>query len=362
MYEFCRNESMNNQQLLDLYTDFLIVCPKQATATGLSEMLTEEVSHDRVTRLLSSGLVNARHLWETVKPMCHEISSDDAVLVIDDSIEAKPYSEVNGLIGWHYDHTFGRSVKGVNFITALYYSSEMSLPVSIEFIIKDQKVYDEAGKMKYKSATTKNEYYRSMVKQSCYNLSFRYVLNDSWFSSAENMRWVHQECGVDFIMAIKENRKVALSKQDKEQGHYTSIKSLKLEGCAVSVYVEQLDFPLLVTKQVFKNGDGSTGTLYLASSDQNLSSDQITTIYQRRWKVEQYHKSIKSNTAFSKSPTHTITTQTSHFIASLIAYIKLERLQIRRSENHFALKNKIWLKATQQAWLSLKQLSTSHAA
>src|SRR5438094_217503 len=149
---------MNNQQIADLYTDFLIVCPKQATATGLSEMLTGEVNHDQVTRLLSSGSISARQLWETVKPMCHEIMNDEAVLVVDDSIEEKRYSEVNGLIGWHYDHTFGRSVKGVNFITALYNSSGMSLPVSVEFIIKNQKVYDAAGKMKYKSAITKNEY------------------------------------------------------------------------------------------------------------------------------------------------------------------------------------------------------------
>ncbi len=353
---------MINEHLLDLYTDYLIVCPKQTTATGLSALLNEQITHDQVTRMLSGGGIDSKQLWKQVKPMCQEMSSDDAVLIFDDSIQEKPYTDVNGLVSWHFDHTKGRSVKGINFMSALYHSKEMSLPMGVEFIVKDRVASDGQGNKKYKSAKTKNEYYRDMVLQASGNLYFRYVLNDSWYSSSQNMNWVKQHCRVDFIMAIKENRKVALSKQDKQQGHYTSIKSLKLEGCAVSVYVEQLDFPLLVTKQVFKNGDGSTGALYLACSDQNLTFDQITTIYKKRWKVEQYHKSLKSNTAFGKSPTHTINTQISHFTASLIAFVKLERLQVRCNLNHFALKNKIWIPAAQQAWISLKQLSTPHAA
>ena len=123
-------------------------------------------------------------------------------------------------------------------------------------------------------------------------------------------------------MAIKENRKVALSKEDKLAGKYISIKEAVSEECARSVYIEQLDFPILITKQVFKNGDGSTGTLYLASNDMNLTYEQITTIYKKRWKVEEYHKSIKSNTAFPKSPTKTMIAQQSHFIASIMAYVK----------------------------------------
>jgi len=62
----------------------------------------------------------------------------------------------------------------------------------------------------------------------------------------------------------------------------------------MSVYIKQLDFPILISKQVFKNGDGSTGVLYLVSSDLSLTYAQITTIYKKRWKVEEYHKSLKN--------------------------------------------------------------------
>jgi len=342
--------------LIDLYTDFLIACPGQITSTLLSEVLDNQVGHDKFTRLLSSGKINSRYLWHEVKPMCQEIECDDAVLILDDSVEAKPYTKCNNLIRYHYDHTVGKSVKGVNFITAIYNSWEMSLPVGVDFVIKDQSYIDKDGKTKYKSKVSKNEMYRELIARAGSQLRFRYVLNDSWFASAENMAFINEKMDRYFIMAIKENRKVALSKEDKLAGKYISIKEASMEECVRSVYIEQLDFPILITKQVFKNGDGSTGTLYLSGNDLSLTYQQMTTIYQRRWKVEEYHKSIKSNTAFPKSPTSTVLSQRSHFIASILSNVKLERLKIRHSKNHFALKALLLKNATVSAWNKLNSL------
>ncbi len=41
------------EKLLDLYTDYLQVTFRMATATGLSEMVDGAVSHDKITRLLN---------------------------------------------------------------------------------------------------------------------------------------------------------------------------------------------------------------------------------------------------------------------------------------------------------------------
>ena len=49
--------------LIDLYTDYLISRFDQATATGLSKVFDGEISHDKITRFLSSkqftGFVSA---------------------------------------------------------------------------------------------------------------------------------------------------------------------------------------------------------------------------------------------------------------------------------------------------------------
>ncbi len=349
---------MNIDNLTDLYTDYLIACPTQTTSTGFSRTLDNEISHDKITRLLAGGEINSKKLWRYVKPMCHEIQSEDGVLVIDDSVEEKKYTDQNELINWHFDHSQGRCVKGVNFVSALYHSNNMSLPVCVEFIKKTKPYINKKGKLAFKSERSKNEIFRDMVSIASRNLYFKYVLSDIWFSSAKNMIFVKTECDRDFIMAIKENRKVALSEEDKKKGKYVSIKSLKLEGRTLSVYFEKLDFPVLICKQVFINKDGSTGALYLVSSDLSLTYEQMTTIYHKRWKVEDYHKSIKSNTSFAKSPTKKDVTQESHFIASIMAFVKLETINVRSGKNHFALKAKLNLAATKAAMNEWAKLST----
>ena len=145
---------------------------------------------------------------------------------------------------------------------------------------------------------------------------------------------------------------------DKQQDKYIGIGSLKLEQHPLEIWFEELEFPLLLLKQVFKNEDDTVGALYLACSDLNLSYGQITAIYKKRWSVERYHKSVKSNASFAKSPTKTITTQLNHFMLSILAYVKLEWLQIRNNLNHFAMKAKIYMAALKAAKNELLSLST----
>ena len=96
----------------------------------------------------------------------------------------------------------------------------------------------------------------------------------------------------------------------------------------MTIYLESVDVPLHLVKQVFINADNSIGILYLITSDLDLPYEGLTTGYGKRWPVEPYHKSLKQNAALSKSPTKTVTTQSSHIFAALCAYIKLEMLKI----------------------------------
>jgi hypothetical protein len=50
----------------------------------------------------------------------------------------------------------------------------------------------------------------------------RYVLSDKWFSSVENMRFIHH-LGFHFVFPMKSNRLVALSESDKKAGKYQPI-------------------------------------------------------------------------------------------------------------------------------------------
>jgi len=347
------------QDIADLYSDYLLSSFGQTTATGLSKLMNGSVSHDQVTRMLSGKKQTSKEWWLFVKSYVRQIQREEGVLIVDDSIEEKPYTDENDIVCWHYDHAKGRTVKGINFVTALYHAQDVSLPVGFEIVSKTEWYEDKkTGKRKRKSKETKNERYRRLVKQAVQNeIPFQYVLNDIWFASAENMRFVKLDLHKDFIMGLKENRKVALSEKAKARGQYQRISELALpEDTPVTIFLEGVPFPLHVIRQVFKNEDGSTGVRYLVTSDLSLTADQIATIYQKRWNVEEYHRSLKQNASLAKSPTRTETTQTNHFVAALRAYVKLEWLKVQTKRNHYQLKSQLYLSALQQAFKELRKL------
>jgi hypothetical protein len=350
---------MDDKELLDIYTDYLISSFGLTTGTGLSRLLEGAISHDRIQRFLASPTKSGKDLWHIVKRYVRQIQADDGVLIVDDSISEKPYTDENAIICWHYDHTSGQTIKGINFVTALYYANGVSLPVNYHLVEKTEVYTDKkTGKEKRRSSVSKNEVYRQLLRQAVQNqIPFRYVLNDVWFAAADNMLFIKHELERNFIMPLKTNRKVALSLEDKKQGRYVRVDTLEIEpGTVMTIYLEGVDFPLHLVKQVFTNGDGSTGILYLVTSDLDLTYDQITTIYGKRWNVEPYHKSLKQNASLSKSPTKTVTTQSNHFFAALCAYVKLEMLKVTTHTNHFALKSQLYLRALRSAFGSLNDL------
>jgi hypothetical protein len=343
-------------KLLDIYSDYLLSSFSLTTATGLSALVNGSISHDQVSRFLAGEKRTSADWWRVVKSYVRQIESDEGVLIVDDSIAEKPYTDENDIICRHYDHTSGGSVKGINFMTALYHSQGLSLPVGFTLIAKTEWYLDaKTGKQKRRSPVSKNEYYRLMLQQAVENqIRFRYVLNDVWFSAADNMMLVKRGLQRDFVMPVKSNRKLALTLADKQQGRYRRVDTLVLEEKAVhEVYLESVDFPLLLVKQVFTNEDGSTGLLYLVTSDLTLTYDGITTTYRKRWHVEPYHKSLKQNAALEKSPTQTVTAQTNHFFAALCAFLKLEWLKSATKLNHFAIKTKLYLSAVKTAYTAL---------
>ena len=350
---------MTDKELLDIYSDYLISAFGLTTATGLSALLEGQISHDRIQRFLASEQRTSNDLWLIVKPHIRAIQQADGVLIVDDSIAEKPYTDENDIICWHYDHTTGGMTKGINFLTVLYHAGETSLPVGFTVLAKTEHYVDKKdGKEKRRSPLGKNDYYRTMLQQAVTNhIPFRYVLNDVWFASAENMVFVRQTLHKDFVMPLKTNRKVAVSATDKQQGRYVSVATLNLEPQATrEIYLEGVDFPLLLIKQVFANEDGSSGLLYLVTSDRTLTYDAITILYRKRWNVEPYHKSLKQNASLERSPTHTVTTQTNHFFAALCGYIKLELLKGETKLTHFALKAKLYARALQMAFEALREL------
>ena len=140
------------------------------------------------------------------------------------------------------------------------------------------------------------------------------------------------------IMGLKTNRKIALSREDKQLVAITDWKTCQKThdgGAALS--------PLSAPSEL-----GSIRcALSAVTSDASLTV--VLTIYQKRWKVEEY-----------QNRTHPFDPHTNHPDQSLcgcsLDLYQAEMLKMRTKKNHYALKTQLYLSALQQAFESLCQL------
>jgi hypothetical protein len=97
------------KDLLDIYSDFLIAQSQYATATSLSNLLEGSISHDRFTRFLNKNAFSSKDLWQYVKPKVRQQELDqEGVLIIDDTIEEKPYTDENTIVNWYFSYAKGQ--------------------------------------------------------------------------------------------------------------------------------------------------------------------------------------------------------------------------------------------------------------
>ena len=270
--------------LAEIYSDYLIASFGLTTATGLSNLLDGDISHDKITRFLSGKVKTSKDLWEFVKPLIREIETGAACLIIDDSLEEKPYTDENDIICWHYDHSKQMNVKGINFLSLLYQTTGIALPIGFNLVTKTEKYLDpKDGKEKRRSLISKNELARSQIGYAIKNkVKFRFVLFDVWFSSVENMKFILAH-GKHFICPLKSNRKVAVSRNDKLQGRWQKLETVEIEtNHSCLIYLEGLELPVLLIKRVFTNEDGKTAVQYLISSDTTLLPNDIIRSYHKQ--------------------------------------------------------------------------------
>jgi hypothetical protein len=235
----------------------------------------------------------------------------------------KAFMDESDIVCWYYDHSKGRSLKGINILTAFYTSGNeygtLQVPIDYQIVSKTKRELDEkTGKERWVSEKSKNEVMRDMIRQTIRNqVQFGYILADSWFSSVENMRFIQQK-GKKYIFEINDNRPAAVNEEERKKGHFIRIDRMGIpDGEPVLVYLKELGFPVVLYKQVFKNKDGTAGIRYLVTNDEAMKGDRFETLYKRRWSVEVYHESIKQNTSIGSSPAHRVRTQSNHICVDI---------------------------------------------
>ncbi|MFZ2726693.1 MAG: hypothetical protein WAX77_10615 [Methylococcaceae bacterium] len=115
---------------------------------GLANALDNIISHDKITRFLTNAELTNKELWQLIKPTLRKYENEKGVIIFDDTIIHKPYSEENDLIAWHFDHTQNKTVKGMNRLNCIYHHNDKTIPLAFILIKKTKHYLDKEGKEK----------------------------------------------------------------------------------------------------------------------------------------------------------------------------------------------------------------------
>jgi hypothetical protein len=354
------------QKLQDIYINFALSSFGKIEMTKLSKLTGS--SHDVFTKhlLLNSSLDDDKRLWGSIKPFLRDYENKESgCILIDDMLMHKPWTKVNDIICWHYDHVSQRMEKGILMLNFHYTDATgISIPLGYEIITKtEDKWSEEYQKNVKKSLYSKNEIMQDKLHILHFNneVKYKYILFDKWFASTKNLVFIEETLNKKFVCPIKSNRKIALTIEEKNNGKYVNISTIDIEdGSSRLIYLEGYEKPLRLIKQVVKNGDdGESIYLYLVTNDINLSFDEVLEIYKRRWKIEEYHKSLKQNLHIEHSPTKVETSQRNHIYLAVCGFIKLEKLRLNYKMNHFAIKEKIYIEALRSAYQKVQELQVA---
>ena len=308
------------------YIEYLISTPVNYTCANLAEHL-EGVSHDAVSDYLQRERLTARQVWEGVKPLLKD--SEEAYLIVDDSVQNKQYSRKIELVKRQYSGAEHGLVRGIGVVNLVHTDGEDFYPI-------DYRIYAPEADGK-----TKNDHFRDMLLRvkSDKQLHARTILFDSWYASVDNLKLIVR-LDMFFVTTLKDNRLVSLS---KEQG-YIHLQDIewapeRLEQ-GVPVKLKEVPFLVQLFKIVATNGDIEWVITNHPSG--SFTAQAIQDENALRWQIEQLHRELKQLTGSEKCECRKARSQRTHLACCYLAWLSLTVKAIELNKTLYQLRRDLF--------------------
>lgn len=291
------------------YIEFLISTPANYTCTHLAEHLSG-ISHDSIADFLKSQRLTADSVWRSAKSLIRD--TEASFLIVDDSVQEKPYAKAIELVYPHYSGNKHAVVRGIDIVN-LVHSSEEGDYYPIDYRIYAPEYAKE----------TKNDYFLAMLKEAfeVRKLRAKYILFDSWYASVTNLKYIHRQRRI-FYTTLKANRLVSIT---KEEG-YIHLQDVDWTperlSSGISVKLKEVPFYVKLFKLVATNGDID----WVITNDP--ATDLTTTLVRGRndvrWDVECFHRELKQLTGIEKCQCQSAWAQRNHIACCYHAWLALK--------------------------------------
>ena len=275
------------------YIKGLLTVSEEATCAAMARVLTDESSHDFLSRILK----DQRLEWQTLlSSLVLRIVGKlhDGFLIIDDTVIDKSFAKVIENLSWIFCSKKKSYVLGLNIVVLAWSNGSITIPLAVKIWKKDCK------KSKYDLALELLSYAKSFLK-----LSPKYVVFDSWYASKKILKRI-DGYQWKFICRLRKNRKFngAQLKRYKKNPYWME------QGC-----IDQ-NLTVLIVKH---------GKKYYATNDLDLSKKELRHRYDTRWKIETMFRMLYDKLGMEECQARSLQAQIAHIHLCLMSFILLEK-------------------------------------
>ncbi len=307
------------------YIEYLISTPANYTCSNLAQHL-DKVSHDAVSDFLNRQKPTAHELYKLVQPLLND--TDEAYLIVDDSVQDKRYSTKIELTKRQYSGNEHGLVRGIGVVNLVHSDGRDFYPI-------DFRIYSPEADGK-----TKNEHFREMFLAALNDkkLLAKTILFDSWYASVDNLKLIAKSQRY-FVTTLKSNRMVSTSPQTG----YLHLEQLEWSAEQLSagqmVKLKQLPFRVRLFKVVATNGDIE----WIITNHPGFTSRQVTKqASDVRWQIEQLHRELKQLTGSEKCECRKARAQRTHLALCYQAWLAIRVKATSLKKTVYAVVNELY--------------------
>lgn len=174
---------------------------ERCTVAHMNGLFTSRTDQSNLNRFITSSNWKIDEMNSIKVEMINSIEGDGAV-IIDDYIVEKYGKEIHG-VGWHYDHTNGRKVWGIQVADCVLAGRGIHPLLSTVYLKRGSRWLEDEDDFRSKIDIQK-EHLTRLVEMG---LLFSYVAMDIWYFCRELTDHI-ENLGKDWIAQCKSNRKV----------------------------------------------------------------------------------------------------------------------------------------------------------
>ena len=330
--------------LVVLHFVYMLVMNKKIST--FMKQSNDSLKKDTYYRLLQNSSYNWRKLLSlsTLKilRLLHKVQDSKLikVLILDDTIEGKTGKNIEGSRDALWSNKEKRKIRGVN-IVSLNYSDGLSnfmvdlaismgnyARVKLEEFTQELDFRTTAYKRRLEIMDGKSKIAIDMIKRAIKSGIYAdYLLVDSWYSKPVFIKEMN-DLGLRVISRIANNNKIWNFTDKEKTLNAVYEKHKKIKNEKAGKYGKKIKFKYFSVIVEHKNA-GKIKIVFIktfenlipiASTDLDISDEEIIEIYKRRWDIEQGYKELREHFGFGKEENRIYEALIARMTLSFFAY------------------------------------------